>query len=113
MGTSERHILSTNSVTNNCPECFNQDITLTFYQKHLRGSLYDRITPEITQELKCNTCSSVLHPISWTEDIERTVEYFQKAQKPDKAQIRFRPIFYILILSAALLIAALAYFLTK
>ena len=25
------------NVTNNCPECFNQDLKLSFYQKHSYG----------------------------------------------------------------------------
>jgi len=110
MGKSERHILSQNPVTNNCPECFNQDLTLSFYQKHLTGRLFDRITPEVIQELKCNTCGSVLYPIRWTPDIERSVEYYYKALKPEKAKIRFRPLFYILIFLGILLVGVLVYF---
>ncbi len=109
MGTSERHILSQNAVTNNCPECFNQDLTLTFYQKHLMGRFFERITPEVTQELKCNTCGSVLYPIRWTPDIERSVEYFQKALKPEKTKIKFRPLFFIVIFLGILLLGALVY----
>lgn len=109
MATNERHILSQNPVTNNCPECFNQDLTLTFYQKHLIGRFFDRITAEVTQELKCNTCGSVLYPIRWTPDIERSVEYYQKALKPEKGKIRFRPLFFILVLLGILLVGALVY----
>ncbi len=109
MAANERHILSQNPVTNNCPECFNQDLTLTFYQKHLIGRFFDRITPEVTHELKCNTCGSVLYPIRWTPDIERSVEYYQKALKPEKAKIRFRPLFFILVLLGIVLVGALVY----
>lgn len=112
MGKSERHILSQNKVTNNCPECFNQDLTLTFYQKHLINQFFDRITSEVTQELKCNTCGSFLYPIRWTPDIERSVEYYQKALQPDKARIKFRPLFFILIIVGIVIVAALLYFLT-
>lgn len=111
MGKSERHVLSQNPVTNNCPECFNQDLTLTFYQKHLISRFFDRVTSEVNQELQCNTCGSLLYPIRWTPDIERSVEYYQKALQPEKARIRFRPLFFILIFSGIVLLAALLYFL--
>lgn len=109
MERSEQHILSQNQVTNNCPECFNQDLTLTFYQKHLKGNFYDRITSELSHQLKCNTCGTVLYPISWTDDIERSVEYYQKASKPQKPSIKFRPLFYILVLLGILLVGTLIY----
>ncbi len=110
MKRSELRILSQNPVANNCPECFNQDLTLTFYQKHLRGNLYVRTTSEVSYELNCNTCDSVIYPIRWTEDIERSVRYFQKAVKPEKAVIRFRPLFFILLIAGLLLLGGLTYF---
>ena len=109
MGNREKHTLSQNPITNNCPECFNQDLTLTFYQTHLRGGLYERITSEVYPELKCNTCSTVIYPVSWTEDIERSVGYYRKALNPDKPMIRFRPLFYILILLGVILAGGLIY----
>ena len=110
MGRKEQHILSQAPVTNNCPECFNQDLTLTFFQKHLRGKLYDRVTSELTHELKCNTCGTVIYPVNWTEDIERSVGYYQKAVKPEKPKIRFRPVFYILVLLGVIAVGVLMYF---
>ena len=97
-------------LTNNCPECFNQDLTLTFYQKHLHGPLYHRVTSELRRELKCNTCQSLLYPVTWSEDIERSVEYYEKAVNPEKASMRFRPLFYILVLLGVVLAGALIYF---
>lgn len=96
-------------LTNNCPECFNQDLTLSFYQKHLHGALYHRVTPELKRELKCNTCHNVLYPVSWTEDIERSVDYYEKAIVPEKAVMRFRSLFYILVLLGVVLVGALTY----
>ncbi|MDM9631351.1 hypothetical protein [Robiginitalea aurantiaca] len=109
MGRSEQHILSQNPVTNNCPECFNQDLTLTFYQKHLRGNLFDRITSELSHELKCNTCDTVIYPVSWTDDIERSVEYYQKAVKPEKPVVKFRPLFFVVVILGILLAGTLIY----
>lgn len=92
-------------ITNNCPECFNQDMRITFYQKHKYGKLYDRTTNEISHSIKCNTCSSMIYPVNWTQDIERIFEYYQKMAAPEKASIRFTRLFYILML---LLVAVVA-----
>ncbi len=92
-------------ITNNCPECFNQDMRITFYQKHKYGKLYDRTTNEISHSIKCNTCSSMIYPVNWTQDIERIFEYYQKMATPEKASIRFTRLFYILML---LLVAVVA-----
>ena len=109
MAKPEFKIIKEAPLTNNCPECFNQDLTLTFYQKHLYGPLYHRVTPELKRELKCNTCHNLLYPVTWTEDIERSVEYYGKAVTLEKASMRFRPLFYILVLLGIVLAGALAY----
>ena len=109
MARRELYPLSRHSITNNCPECFNQDLTITFFQTHLRGALIDRVTSEVTQELRCNTCNTVIYPVSWTDDIERSVGYFRKALDPEKTRTRFRPLFYILTLLGILLVGGLGY----
>jgi hypothetical protein len=109
MAKPEFKMIKEAPLTNNCPECFNQDLTLRFYQKHLQGPLYHKVTPELKQELKCNTCGSLLYPVTWTEDIERSVEYYGKAVTPEKPSLRFRPLFYILVLLGVVLAGALAY----
>jgi predicted nucleic acid-binding Zn ribbon protein len=96
-------------LTNNCPECFNQDMTLTFYQKHVYGRLYHRITSEISHELRCNKCGSPIYPVKWTDDIERTFEYYQKLLRPERASVRFTMLFYALLLILIAIIAALVY----
>lgn len=109
MAKSKFEIIKEAPLTNNCPECFNQDLSLTFYQKHLYGAFYHRVTGELKRELKCNTCKSLLYPVSWTEDIERSVEYYEKAVQPEKSSIRFQPLFYILVLLGVALAGALIY----
>ena len=96
-------------LNNNCPECFNQDLSLVFTQRHRFGRLYHRITGEVRRELKCNTCKNVIYPVRWTEDIERSVEYYEKAVQPEAPAIRFRPVFYVLLLIVAALAAAVVY----
>ena len=109
MAKSEFKIIKQAPLTNNCPVCFNQDLSLTFSQKHLHGPFYHRTTGELKRELKCNTCQSLLYPVSWTEDIERSVEYYEKAVEPEKTAVRFRPLFYILVLLGIVLAGALVY----
>ena len=109
MSTTEYKTIKEAPLTNNCPECFNQDLTLTFSQKHLQTPLFHKVTSELRHELKCNTCHTILYPVTWTEDIERTVAYYEKAVKPGKSTLRFRPLFYLLILLGILLIAGVLY----
>jgi hypothetical protein len=96
-------------LTNNCPECFNQDITLTFYQKHKYGRLYHSTTSEVSHELKCNKCNSVIYPVNWTEDIERSFDYYRKTVKPKRASIRFTTLFFALLLILICLAGAAVY----
>ena len=96
-------------LNNNCPECFNQDLVLVFTQRHRFGRLYHRITGEVIRELKCTTCKNIIYPVRWTEDIERSVAYYEKTVKPETPAIRFRPVFYLLLLLFAVLAAALVY----
>ena len=38
MAKEKFEVIKEAQLTNNCPECFNQDLNLTFYQKHTYGS---------------------------------------------------------------------------
>jgi hypothetical protein len=98
-------------ITNNCPECFNQNMKITFYQKHTYGRLFHRTTSEITHEIKCNTCDSLIYPVNWTSDIERTFGYYQKMVDPKPSSTRFTPFFFIFLLLLIALTGALVYML--
>ena len=102
-------VLKEADLTNNCPECFNQDMKITFQQKHKYGKLYDRTTSEVTHTIKCNKCESIIYPVNWTEDIERIFNYYQKMVTPEKASIRFTSLFYTLIISIIVLVGVGAY----
>jgi len=109
MGKESYEVIREAPLNNNCPECFSQDLTLRFSQRHLRTRFYNRTCAEVRQELQCNTCSNTIYPVRWTEDIERSVAYYQKAVTPARPSIRFSPLFYIVVLLATALVAALAY----
>ncbi len=93
-------------LTNNCPECFNQDLKLSFYQKHLYGKLSLKITSEVTHKIICNKCDSNIYPVSWTDDIERSFKYYQKMVKPERSSLKFTSLFWILILLLTAVVGA-------
>lgn len=93
-------------ITNNCPECFNQQLKLTFYQKHKFNPFFHRTTDVVTHEIKCKKCYSIIYPVNWTEDIERVFDYYNKLVKPDKSKVRFTTLFYVLLILILGLVAA-------
>jgi len=98
------------NLNNNCPECFNQDLNLTFYQKHTYGSLFHKTTGDLSHKLVCNTCKTTIYPVSWTEDIERMFSYYQKTAVPAKKSSKPTLLFYGLILLLLALVAGAVYF---
>ncbi len=100
-------------ITNNCPECFNQDLKLSFYQKHSYGKFVHKTTNEVTHKLTCNTCKSDIYPVNWTDDIERIFEYYKKMAIPEKKSIKYTSLFYILLLVAIVLIGAAIFLYTS
>ncbi len=109
MGKESFEVIREAPLNNNCPECFNQDLTLRFSQRHVSGKFYYRTCPEVRQELQCNTCRNTIYPVQWTEDIERSVAYYTKAVEPARPSIRFSRLFYALLLLGVALVASLAY----
>ncbi len=109
MAREQLEIIKESVITNNCPECFNQDMTLSFYQKHLYNRFYHRITPVVEHQIKCNKCQSVIYPVKWTEDIERIFEYYRKTVTPEASKTRFTFLFYALILAVILIGASIVY----
>jgi len=92
-------------ITNNCPECFNQELKLSFYQKHTYTLFYHQTTNEVSHEIKCKKCFSMIYPVNWTPDIERVFEYYNKLIEPDKSSTKFTTLFYVLVLVVFALIA--------
>mgnify|MGYP000064816650 CR=1 FL=1 len=101
--------LKTVTVTNNCPECFNQELNITFSQKHLYSKFVHQTTAEVTHKIQCLTCNSEIFPSQWTEDIERVFDYYKKTvvAKPKKRQ--YTKLFYLYLGSIAFVIAAIIY----
>lgn len=97
-------------ITNNCPECFNQELELTFYQKHTFNPFFHRTTSEVTHEIKCKKCHSTIYPVNWTPDIEKVFDYYNKLVKPDSPSVRFTTLFFIFLILVLGLIATGVYF---
>ncbi len=111
MATEKLVVLKDAELAANCPECYNKSLRLAFYQKHVNGKLYNKITNEVTNQLTCNTCNSNIYPARWTDDIERLYNYYQKMVVPEKSSLKFTGLFYILILVLIGLIAGGLYYL--
>lgn len=111
MAKEKEVVLKEAEITNNCPECFNQDMRITFYQKHRVSQWYYQITGEISHQIICNTCHSIIYPVKWTEDIERSFEYYQKMVTPKKKGIKLSRLTLSLIISLLILAVVLYYLL--
>jgi hypothetical protein len=110
MSREKQIVIKEADITNNCPECYNQELQLTFYQKHTFNAFYHRTTNEVTHVISCKKCESKIYPVNWTPDIERVFEYFNKLVSPDKPSIRFTTLFFVLLLVVITLTAAAIYF---
>ena len=97
MAKEKRIVIKEAAITNNCPECYNQELQLTFYQKHTFNPFFHRTTKEITHDITCKKCDSMIYPVNWTTDIERVFDYFNKLVEPDKPSIRFTTLFIVLL----------------
>ncbi|XMO88379.1 hypothetical protein AAFN75_08790 [Algibacter sp. AS12] len=94
------------ALPNNCPECFSKEgLRLTFKQKIKETNFYKSITTDISHELNCTTCNSVIYPVQWTDDIERVFDYQKKAFTPKKASTYIKKALWIIIISSVVLIA--------
>lgn len=113
MAKEKLEVIKQADITNNCPECFNQDMTLFFYQKHLHSRFYHKITSEIQHRIKCNRCDSVIYPVNWTDDIERSFEYYQKTVQPQKAKTSFSIWFYSIWIGLIVITALIYYLITQ
>ncbi len=113
MAKEELVVIQESDLTNNCPECFNQELRLRFYQKHKHNKLFHRITSDVSQELKCKKCDSIIYPVKWDNNIENAFNYYQKMVQAKSRSIKFTRLFYILGIVLLLLIGATIYFLIE
>jgi hypothetical protein len=105
-------ILHTAKINNNCPECYSTDgLEFIFSQEEVENKLYSRANKEVIEKLHCQTCDQDIYPVKWTQDIERVYDYHRKVAKPKSSRIKLKPLAYLLILTDALIIAGIIYYL--
>lgn len=110
MAREKLKVIKEAELNNNCPECFNQDLKLTFFQKHTYGTFFHKTTNEISNEIVCKKCKSTIYPVKWTDDIERLFDYYQKTVVPEKKSTKPTFFFYVLMLLLVVLVAIGVYF---
>lgn len=104
------HTLHTANLKNNCPTCFGTDgLEFTFTQEEKETPLFKKPALQINETLYCKTCNNAIYPVNWTEDIERVFDYNKKIAETHKKYLMVKPLFYILIVLAIVLVAALIY----
>ena len=113
MSKEKEVVLKEAEITNNCPECFNQNMKLTFYQKHRFSRWYYQITGDVSYKIICNTCHSTIFPAKWTDDIERIFDYYQKLVTPRKKGIKLSKLSYALIVLFVVLAGGLYYLISS
>ncbi|WP_339893057.1 hypothetical protein [uncultured Algibacter sp.] len=94
------------ALKNNCPECFSTNgLRLNFKQKIKETKFYKSITSEISHEITCKTCKSVIYPEQWTDDIDRVFEYQKKAFTPKNSSTYLKKTSWIVIATIVVLVA--------
>lgn len=106
------HILHTAQLKNNCPTCYGNDgLEFTFTQKEKENSFYKKPSSKIDEILYCHNCKTTIYPVNWTNDIELVYDYNKKIAETHRHYLQIKPLSYILIILAIVLIAAVVYFL--
>lgn len=90
---------------NNCPECYGRGgLVLIFKQRVTETQFYKSITSDILHEIECKTCHSSIYPVQWTDDMERVVEYQQKAFTPMASSTYIKKTSWIIMVSVAVIV---------
>lgn len=99
------------SLNNNCPECYSREgLELTFKQRFKENRFYKSISSETKSQLKCSICETDIFPVRWTDNIERVVEYHNKAFTPKASSFKLKKLSWvIMIILDTLIILALLY----
>lgn len=100
------------ALNNNCPECFNNEgLQLTFKQLFKETAFYKSLTQDVSHEITCEKCETVIYPVQWRDDIERVFDYQKKAFQPRKSSFKLKKLFWILFIIMSLIIAGAVAFL--
>ena len=96
------------TLNNNCPECYSKKgLILTFQQKLIETKFYKSITSEVTHNIRCKICNTIIYPVQWTENIERVFEYQRKTFVPKRKSKYLKKASWIAIVSMVVIIIAM------
>ena len=113
MGSSKYFTLKEARLSNNCPECYSNDgLEITFKQKLTENIFYKAITSETSRYIYCYNCNTTIFPIRWTDDIERVIEYQQRAAQPRPKSIKLKPLAWVFIFFDLLIVTAVILYAT-
>lgn len=99
-------------LNNNCPICYSKKgLRLTFKQKTVETTFYKSITAEITNEMECNTCNSIIYPVQWTDSLERVFEYQRKLVVSKKASTYLKKASWIVIGACIIIVLTVGFLL--
>lgn len=108
MGTRKFFTLKEVKLKNNCPECYSMEgLRLTFKQKFTENAFYKAITIDTSNHINCHNCNTAIHPVKWTNDIERVVNYQERALQPKPKSIKLKPLAWIIILLDLIIVTAI------
>ncbi len=110
--TERTHILHTAQLKNNCPTCYGNDgMEFTFTQSEKENAFFKKPSSKIEETLYCHNCKTTIYPVNWTEDIELVYEYNKKLVETYRHHLKIKPLLYVVIIIAILVVATAAYFL--
>jgi len=113
MSSSRFFTLKEARIGNNCPECYSNDgLELTLKQKLIETKFYKAITEETVSQLRCLNCEVQIFPIRWTSDIERVVDYHNRALKTKAKSTKLKPIAWGLLSFGVIILVAIILFAT-
>ena len=108
MATTKFFTLKEARLSNNCPECYSNDsLEITFRQKFTENAFYKAITNETSHQIHCYNCDTTIFPVRWTDDIERVVDYQQRAVQPKGKSLKLKPLAWLVIVLDLLILAAI------
>ena len=93
-------------INNNCPECYSANLEMTFKQKKFENHFYKKISSDYIFEIVCTDCNTTIYPISWTDALERVIEYQKRAFIPVKSILKIKRKAWILLSAVCFLIAS-------
>ncbi len=108
--SEKTNTLHTAILKNNCPTCFSTDgLELVFTQNEKENAFCYKPNSKIDESLYCKNCKNVIYPVNWTTDIELVYNYNKKIAETKRLYLKVKPLFYILIISAVAVMAAVTY----